>query len=967
MDSSFTKEQKKKHKGLIGIIIGVVLCLSILPVTVFAEGGLSSSASNSGEEAVLAEQSIAQVNEEQAGGSSTKPDEALSQTTDNKTSQDQSSTQDSNTSSTQTDEALSEQDLTDPDGTNEEGLIIAAASDTQTDASVAKVEANGSTIFYDTVEEAFAAANASGTATITLLKDCTAPASSTLTSSGNDITLDLAGYTLTGNGQTSVITVAANTTFTLNDSTGTNQGTITGGRGKDVGSNFLYRQAGGGILVFSGATFTMEGGTISGNAGMNGGGVYVYRSTFIMEDGLITENIGASRGGGVCVANGIFTMNGGTISKNSTSINSTSVVVAAQGGGVFASDSFTLNEGTISENTSIYGGGVYGDAGFTMNGGTISDNTAECGGGAEGGTLTMNGGKISGNTAISNIGGSGGITSEPGLGGGIHATTFYLNAGIISNNTGFAGGGIFASHFYATGGTISGNVATDGYRYNSGGGVCCGDDIDISGSTTITGNRAEAGSGGGIYYNGSQIGKISGSVTITGNKAREGAGGVMCAFGPLGSSPIAFSGQPTITGNIAASEEEIADKAVETTEVNVGILDDAPLYIGEGLSDGAKIGITVYDSNRITLSSADHFIYRNYPTFTSPVQFTTAEADTSYYADSSKYFFSDNPNYGVRINSDDKYLELAPALTVTFNTQGGDLPLGASDTKTVVYGATYGELPTPTKSGFHFAAWSLSESDTGEHLHVGEDSEVTEKTDHTLYAHWQEKEVPEIDFSIPQVYDYDGKEHPFIFSVVDGPDIDDGLWEIYYFEHTGEFHEKPTDRSEFSTTPPKDVDDYCVVITHPETDQYAYFESEFIHNGIIIKAVDCTLSFETNGGSVIDPHKDKTGNTIDLSEFTTTKEGYSFTGWYRDEALTDKIESITLIGDTTVYAGWEEAPTPTAAPTEDNSDESSDDGSTLPLMGSALHLGLLLLVLCALAVALVTPLVVKRKRKKLDF
>ena len=133
--------------------------------------------------------------------------------------------------------------------------------------------------------------------------------------------------------------------------------------------------------------------------------------------------------------------------------------------------------------------------------------------------------------------------------------------------------------------------------------------------------------------------------------------------------------------------------------------------------------------------------------------------------------------------------------------------------------------------------------------------------------------------------------------------------------------------------------------------------------------MDCTLSFETNGGSVIDPHKDKTGNTIDLSEFTTTKEGYSFTGWYRDEALTDKIESITLIGDTTVYAGWEEAPTPAAATGDEdtNSDESSDDGSTLPLTGSALHLGLLLLALCALTAALVTPLVVKRKKAKRDF
>lgn len=37
------KEQKKSHKKRLGITFGVVLCLALLPVTVFAEGGLSGS------------------------------------------------------------------------------------------------------------------------------------------------------------------------------------------------------------------------------------------------------------------------------------------------------------------------------------------------------------------------------------------------------------------------------------------------------------------------------------------------------------------------------------------------------------------------------------------------------------------------------------------------------------------------------------------------------------------------------------------------------------------------------------------------------------------------------------------------------------------------------------------------------------------------------------------------------------
>ena len=42
MERLFTKEQKKKHKKCLGIMVGVALCLSMLPVTVFAEGGLKT-------------------------------------------------------------------------------------------------------------------------------------------------------------------------------------------------------------------------------------------------------------------------------------------------------------------------------------------------------------------------------------------------------------------------------------------------------------------------------------------------------------------------------------------------------------------------------------------------------------------------------------------------------------------------------------------------------------------------------------------------------------------------------------------------------------------------------------------------------------------------------------------------------------------------------------------------------------
>ena len=66
------------------------------------------------------------------------------------------------------------------------------------------------------------------------------------------------------------------------------------------------------------------------------------------------------------------------------------------------------------------------------------------------------------------------------------------------------------------------------------------------------------------------------------------------------------------------------------------------------------------------------------------------------------------------------------------------------------------------------------------------------------------------------------------------------------------------------------------------------------------------LTFDVNGGSEIAPISRAANTTVDLSGYTPTREGYEFTGWYADEDLTDKITSIRLTHNTTIYAGWKE-------------------------------------------------------------
>ena len=185
-------------------------------------------------------------------------------------------------------------------------------------------------------------------------------------------------------------------------------GTISGNSADNSKGGSGY---GGGVYADGFCTFTMSGNAaISGNtaAGSYGGGVYMDdfngQSIFTMSgNAAISGNTAKSYGGGVCVKYGTFTMNGGTISGNAaTGIN-------GDGGGVYVASTddtpskFIMNSGTISGNTaSDYGGGVYvystivSGGIFTMNGGTISGNNSTYGGGGvyvgQNANMTVSGG-----------------------------------------------------------------------------------------------------------------------------------------------------------------------------------------------------------------------------------------------------------------------------------------------------------------------------------------------------------------------------------------------------------------------------------------------------------------------------------------------------------------------------------------------------------------------------------------------
>ena len=77
-----------------------------------------------------------------------------------------------------------------------------------------------------------------------------------------------------------------------------------------------------------------------------------------------------------------------------------------------------------------------------------------------------------------------------------------------------------------------------------------------------------------------------------------------------------------------------------------------------------------------------------------------------------------------------------------------------------------------------------------------------------------------------------------------------------------------------------------------------------------------TLHYESNGGTAYKDERCSSGTKVTLDK-TPTRESYTFTGWYADKALTQKITTVTMNSDKTVYAGWEA----TGVPDKLNSDD----------------------------------------------
>ena len=74
-----------------------------------------------------------------------------------------------------------------------------------------------------------------------------------------------------------------------------------------------------------------------------------------------------------------------------------------------------------------------------------------------------------------------------------------------------------------------------------------------------------------------------------------------------------------------------------------------------------------------------------------------------------------------------------------------------------------------------------------------------------------------------------------------------------------------------------------------------------------------TITFKTTDGIELGKVEKIHNTTVDLTKYSYGKEGYTFEGWYTEKELSNKVTSITLKEDITLYANWTEGESTSAS------------------------------------------------------
>ena len=677
------------------------------------------------------------------------------------------------------------------------------------------------------------------------------------------------------------------------------------------------------IKAANGGTIVLNSGAILQNnkAAQFGSGILANNGVNItMEDGAIIRN-NTNRnyelGGGILIGNGsTFTMNGGEISGNT----------ANGGGGVaIIGSTMVMNNGTISNNSTYqtsgqgsYGAGVYvADYANSSGGDTLFTATPA--------SFEMNGGKITGNKALDY---GGGIVTFPQRSQKI---TININNGEISGNKVTRGsGGAVAAFFGVTELNIKGGTLTGNSTYQFGGGVFLyqATNVTISGGT-ISENKALRGGGGVCLREGSAVKQTGGS--IENNVAKVGGG--------------IYSGTYTMTGGVIKDNNNSLTEAARLSTLGDGVFvgtafnlgndaeistnNDVYLTAGDSISkEGRYINVIspytgASTAKPIQIHSEDHTV-ENTEIGTQLVRYTTdAGGETAAAtADADGIFV---PSWkmpeGLAIGQSKAagktdWMTYVPAVKIQYQWVSTDNPNDVTPPANdyIRTGRAYtAKAQQNSHQGYTFDGWYTDTTCTVPYVNG-----TVLNTDTVLYGRWK-AEHGNLSVAKTVAGNNGDTSKAFNFTVTLGDTGINGTFgEMTFADGVATFVLKHGE-SKTAVGLPAGI---TYTVTEAEADKDGYTTTSVNASGSIIKddtaavtftntrnsssshhSTRYTLHYESNGGTAYQDERYSSGTKVTLDK-APIRESYTFTGWYTDEKLTDKITSVTMTSDKTVYAGW---------------------------------------------------------------
>ena len=399
------------------------------------------------------------------------------------------------------------------------------------------------------------------------------------------------------------------------------------------------------------------------------------------------------------------------------------------------------------------------------------------------------------------------------------------------------------------------------------------DDMKLSGNVVVNGTWEQ------LFINSSRAAAydltIAGTMAVGKSGKYIGHGSTHVAGDVNSCGMMALMKPSEFGGNYAGTNAELRLPAVVTNYTAA----DIPLKIG-GLSTGTTTVNTMDPADWQTLKKpalGDNYILSEKNT-DSPAQnvFVLGNAD----AVEDGWFLK---RMADADGSNNYYMwQVANGIRVIFDKNGGDTeasPRIMSQEK-VAGSANHFDLPTtnPTRSGYIFTGWNTKADGSGDAFTAATD--VTSNI--TVYAQWKDSTT----YSVTYKDGVDGT----VFA-------DQTTTDLHVGDTTPAFSGTPT-RSGYTFTGWEPSVAATVTDNAVYTAQWAKNSSSSHHS------TRYTLHYESNGGTAYKDERYSSGTKVTLDK-TPTRESYTFTGWYADQALTQKITTVTMNSNKTVYAGWE--------------------------------------------------------------